>query len=206
MQSGEKLRVYHWPDAPPLPKPGEPVLIRVDAGSPRPAARRELRRVLAEVLAAWSGLSPEQLPLVESHHGPVWNALLEGHTLGISLSYAGGEGWIGLLRKGAIGIDAMVIREIPEARDVARYYLGPEALEAIRKSSFPARAFATAWTEMEARVKCFKAELVERENVPPEERTKECEVRSLVTAEGVVVSVAMEGKPPANGVFRSLFA
>ena len=149
------------PQMPPLPPPHQAVLIRAAAPPSRQAARRELRTVLRRVLAFWSGLLPEQLPLLETPRGPVWPGQFAGQSLGISLSYCGSEGWIGLFRGGAIGVDAMPAASIPEAEEVARHYLGPVAWAEIQRSQNPARAFALAWTNLEARLKCLKRELTE---------------------------------------------
>ena len=147
---------------PALPPPGEPVLIRVVTSSSRQQSRQELRIVLRQVLAAWSGFLPEQLVLNETASGPVWPGRLGGHGLDISLSYAEGEAWIGLIRDGAIGVDAMRIQIFPEAEIVARDYLGFEALKIIQASAAPALAFASAWTAFEARLKCLKQPLREQ--------------------------------------------
>jgi hypothetical protein len=153
--------IFQWPELPPLPPVGQPVLIRVVTPVARPAARQELRAALRQVLTTWSGLALEQLPLGESPRGPQWQGLLAGHPLDFSLSYCDGEGWIGLIRSGAIGVDAMSVQPIAEAEAVARHYLGLNALVSIRQSCQPAQAFALAWTELEARLKCLKLELTE---------------------------------------------
>lgn len=152
---------FDWPELPPLPSPGEPVLIRIATPVSRSAARQKLRAVLRRVLADWSGRAPEHLPLVETSHGPRWQGSLAGHSLDISLSYCDGEGWIGLIRGGAIGVDAMRVRPVAEAEAVARHFLGPDVLAAIRESRVPEHAFALAWTEREARLKCLKLGLTE---------------------------------------------
>ena len=66
------------PKFPELPPPGRFVLICVRTGSPRAEARRQVRAVLRQILAAWSQLSPEQLPLKETPRGPVWQRRLQG--------------------------------------------------------------------------------------------------------------------------------
>jgi hypothetical protein len=55
----------------------------------------------------------------------------------------------------------MSVQPIAEAEAVARHYLGLNALVSIRQSCQPAQAFALAWTELEARLKCLKLELTE---------------------------------------------
>lgn len=185
--------IFNWPEMPALPPSGRAVLIRVVTSQPRQAARQELRGVLRQVLATWSRLSPESLPLRETARGPVWLGQLGGHTLDISLSYAEGEGWIGLLRSGWIGVDAMKIQTIPEAENVARHYLATEIWEMIQQSADPATAFAVAWTELEARFKCFKQELIEW----PATQTfveKKCDVQTIVLPDRVAVSIATAAK------------
>lgn len=152
---------FQWPEMPPLPRPGEPALVRVATQVSRAAARHELRAVLREVLAAWSGLTAERLPLRETPRGPQWQGLLAGETLDISLSYCDGEAWIGLVRGGDIGIDAMLVRPVAEAEAVARHYLGPNVLADIRGSRQTEQTFALAWTKLEACFKCLKLELTE---------------------------------------------
>lgn len=180
---------FHWPEIPPLPPPGQPVVIRVITGQSRQAARQELRTVLRRMLAAWGNLSTDQLQLQETPRGPVWFGQFGGHALDISLSYAEGEGWIGLLRDGFIGLDAMQGQLIPEAEDVSRHYLGGNASEAIRQSTDPAMAFARAWTELEARIKCLKQELNEC-SATQAIRTNKCAVQSMVFPNRLIVTVA----------------
>jgi len=144
-----------------MPETGRPILIRFATSTSRPAARQESRTVLRQVLALWSGLAPEQLPLAESRRGPQWHGFLAGQSLDISLSYCEEEAWIGLIRGGVIGVDAMSIRTFAEAEAVARHYLDSETQATIRQSSQPAQTFALAWTKFEARLKCLKFELSE---------------------------------------------
>jgi hypothetical protein len=96
-----------------------------------------------------------------------------------------------LLRAGRIGVDAMKILHVPEAQDVARHYLGDAAVAAIQQSMDPALAFAAAWTELEARLKCLKQEL----NEWPVTRalaTAICAVQNLVLPDRMMVTVATE--------------
>lgn len=174
---------------PALPSPGQPVLIRVATSTSRQAARQELRTVLRRILAAWSNILPEQLPLHETTRGPVWSGQIGEQALDISLSYAEDEGWIGLLRAGLIGVDAMHIQQITEAEDVALHYLGTTALNAIQRAMDPPMAFAQAWTELEARIKCLKRELNEW-HFTQALAANRCAVHSMVIPDNLVVSMA----------------
>ena len=182
--------ILNWPEMPALPPPGQPVLIRVATALDRPTARQELRTALRALLAGWSNLSPEQLPLGETTSGPVWSGALGGHSLDISLSYADGEGWMGLVRAGTIGVDVLPIQSIPEAEAVAQLYLGPDKLLAIQQSAAPAVAFAMAWTALEARLKCLKQPLRE---LPAALRPalKKCAVQNWVQPNRRMVAVAV---------------
>jgi hypothetical protein len=159
------------------------------AASSRPAARQELRTVLQRILAAWSQLLPEQLSLDESVRGPVWRGQLGGHSLDISLSYAEDEGWIGLLRGGLIGVDAMQIQRIPEAEGVALHYLGRTAMIAIQQATDPPMAFAVAWTGLEARIKCLKRTLNEWSSTKAF-AANHCAIQTMVLPDHRVVSMA----------------
>jgi 4'-phosphopantetheinyl transferase len=146
------------------------VLVRVTTSAPRPLARQEVRAVLRQLFAAWSGPAGEPITLIETPRGPVWDGELAGHSLELSLSYTDREAWIGLRRGGTIGVDAMTVANLPEAEAVARLYLGPTAWADIQSTPDPARAFAQAWTALEARLKCLKQPLTEwpaNQNQPP---------------------------------------
>lgn len=189
MPNGVPTLVYDWPQAPPLPAAGQPVLVRVPTSPARTIAQKQLRAVLRQVLANWSNIAPEQLLVEESRRGPVWRGRLAGHNLDISLSYCNREAWIGLLRGGSIGVDVMQAEPFAEALAVARNYLGPEILQSIQKSPDPTTAFATAWMELEAQLKCLRLGLVENPTrqvlaFPP------CALESIIFANRVVVSVA----------------
>jgi 4'-phosphopantetheinyl transferase len=163
------------------------VLVRVPVSPSRFEARREARTVLRTVLAAWSGLPPDQLPLDETPRGPLWR----GEPLGISLSYGAGEAWIGLLRGGRIGVDVMRVELFAELHEVAQTYLDPSAAGAIRQAPDPARAFAAAWTAREAALKCAQRGLTEWASgaLPP------CETETVAIGADVVGAVARQALP-----------
>jgi len=156
-----------WPQCPAFPAEGEPVLVRV--------AGRELRGALGEILEKWGGASSWR----ETSRGPVCDGV------DISLSYAGDAGWIGLLRGGWIGIDAVQLEAFAEMDAVARLYLAPAAVKEARNPN----AFALAWTEMEARLKCMKRGLAEW-SPDRDAGAQSCVTRSFVTADAVAVTVA----------------
>ena len=160
------VRLFHWPEIPALPLPGQPVLINVDVGTSRPAARKQMRETVQRILSAWSG-SPSQPPSWrESPRGPIWPDLPGGLPVAVSFSYCNDTGWIGLVRGGSIGVDAMRACPFLEMEDVALLYLGPASAAAIRADDDSARAFALAWTRWEAQLKCQGRSLTEWPGAP----------------------------------------
>ncbi len=181
--------IYHWPRRPDRAAPCEPTLIRVDVPAHRPAARIRLREVLREVLESWSDGFQQWQPWLETRCGPQWPGLLGKQALDLSLSYSGEVGWIGLLRGGWIGVDAMFIHPFPELDAVAGDFLGPDLQAEIRRSSDPAQAFALAWTDMEARLKGTKADLVEYHRRDAAGLTS-CQSRTFILPERIALTVA----------------
>lgn len=175
---------------PALPEPGQVVLVHVAPAPTREAARQELRRALRGIVAVWSGLPMDRLPLQETSGGPRWTGELAGHTLDISLAYAGNEGWLGLFRGGRIGIDVMMPEAIPDAESVARLYLGSIVAAAVRRAAEPVRAFAEAWTELEARLKCLRRGLVEW-SPSQAEVISTCSCQNVVFSSRLAVAVAI---------------
>ena len=155
------MQICCWPEMPPLPLPGEPVLVRAAVKAARPAARDKARAVLRAVLAAWSGVQPAEIALVEAGRGPVWEGRLDGICVAVSLAYGAGEAWIGLRRGGRIGVDVMRAEAFAEMQSVAHNYLGPVAAGVIAQAADPACAFAAAWTKYEAQLKCAGRGLTE---------------------------------------------
>jgi 4'-phosphopantetheinyl transferase len=189
--------VYCWPERPLLPPCGVPLVVRVNVDARRPVARLELRAALRELLAEWSGLTPDLLPLAEAPRGPIWLGALAGETLDISFSYAGREGWIGLIRGGSIGVDVMSVDLIRgdavptfEIDSLARLYLGPAAAAAIRAASNPPLAFATAWTLREASLKCLKRGLDEWTEADAD---IPCHGQTLAGDDGLIGAVVTSG-------------
>jgi 4'-phosphopantetheinyl transferase len=181
--------ISYWPECPEIPPPGRFVLICVRTGLPRAEARSQVRTVLRQILAAWSQLSPEQLPLKETPRGPVWQNRLLGDTLDVSLSYAASEAWIALSRGGLIGVDVMRLEPVPEAAAIAQNYFGPADRSALRQSTDPVRDFALAWTQLEARCKCLQQGLTEWSEASATQ-AQGCSTDSVIVEDRLALSVA----------------
>jgi 4'-phosphopantetheinyl transferase len=151
---------------PTLPPPGQPVLVKVDTTVSRPAARQQMRETVQRIFSVWSG-SPSQSPSWrETAGGPIWPDRTGGIPVAVSFSYSHHTGWIGLVRGGLIGADAMRACPFPEMEEVALLYLGPTAAASVRAAVDPARAFAIAWTGWEAQLKCQGRSLTEWPGAP----------------------------------------
>jgi 4'-phosphopantetheinyl transferase len=123
----------------------------------RATARRTIRTALVAALAQATGLPSERIALCGAP-GEAPYALLGGsRRLSVSISHDGDLSVAALrLDGGAIGIDVMQVTDMPDWEGVARDYLGPAYTAALARlpASARAAAFARAWSEREARLKC----------------------------------------------------
>jgi len=184
--------IYHWPVLPALPPQGRFVLICLRTGRPRAEARKEVRTLLRRLLASWTGLSPEMVPLQETPSGPVWQGEPHERLLDFSLSYIKDEAWVAVRRGGIIGLDAMRLEPVPEAEAMAQTYFDPADRAKLRESSDSVRGFALAWTQLEARCKCLKRGLTEWSEYVALE-TKACTTESLILQDSLALSIATIG-------------
>jgi len=190
-------RGVHPTDAPPCDTAVR--VVGVAGETNRAAARRAIRAVLRDALAAWSGLRPERIALhAEPGHAPY--ALLDRSTeggggvqrLALGISHDNGLSVAAWNRDGAIGIDLMRIAHVPDWQAVSRDYLGPAAATALAALPPLARAaaFARAWSAHEARLKCLGLGLTEW-NDGLARRLAACRCRALDLPDDYVGHVAM---------------
>jgi 4'-phosphopantetheinyl transferase len=161
----------------------------------RDAARAAVREALRALLADYLGCAPDAVPLVSIPGQPL-RLDLPGALPGISVSHDAGISLIALDTRGVPGIDVMRMEDVPDWREVAGDYLGAAACRQIAASAPHQRSqvFATAWTRMEARLKCLNLALDEW--TPALERLLEpCAVQSFAPAPGIVAALA---RRPAN--------
>jgi 4'-phosphopantetheinyl transferase len=132
-------------------------VVGVRGQSDRATARRTIRTALVAALAQATGLPSERIVMCGAP-GEAPYALLDGsRRLSVSISHDGDLSVAALrLDGGAIGIDVMRVTDVPDWAAVARDYLGPACAAALARLPAPARAaaFARAWSEREARLKC----------------------------------------------------
>jgi 4'-phosphopantetheinyl transferase len=134
--------------------------------SDREAARLRLRAVLTTALATHFGIDAGRIALHSPQGIAPWAvvALDAGdQRIALSISHDGDISVAAYSFSGAVGIDVMSIVPVPDWESVARDYLGPEAVRKLAARSEGERdaAFADAWSEHEARLKCLGLQLAE---------------------------------------------
>jgi len=150
----------------PLAVPPGLALLGVRGQSDREAARLRIRAVLTAALADHFGIDAGRIALHSPQGVAPWAivALDAGdQRIALSISHDGDISVAAYCLSGAVGIDVMSIVPVPDWRAVARDYLGPEAARKLAARSEGERdaAFAHAWSEHEARLKCLGLQLAE---------------------------------------------
>jgi 4'-phosphopantetheinyl transferase len=149
-----------------LAEPRGLALLGVRGQSAREAARLRIRAALTAALAAHVGIDAGRIALHSLQGVAPWAvvALDAGdQRVALSISHDGDISVAAYSFSGAVGIDVMSISPVPDWRAVARDYLGPVA--ASKLAAWPDgerdAAFAHAWSEHEARLKCLGLPLSE---------------------------------------------
>ena len=158
----------------------------------RDTARRTIRAALLDALAASLQLPAERIKLCGAPGEAPYALLDDGRRIALAISHDGDISVAALrLDGGAVGIDLMRVADIPDWPAVARDYLGPACAAALARVSAPARAaaFARAWSEREARLKCLGLPLAEW-RAGDDARLAACVCRPLMVPEGYVGSLA----------------
>ena len=162
------------------------VAVNTENTAIRDAARQQVRQVLRELLG--------DEPLV-STPGQAIRVARPGSKIGISVSHEARLSLVAVNFAGPVGIDLM--RPLASADwheqipTLAHDYLGPRVAQHL--ASFPAaeqiRYFAEAWTQHEARLKCFGLGL-EEWHPALAERLSACRVEPLTLPGGYIGAVA----------------
>jgi len=183
----------------PLAEPPGLALLGVRGQSARETARLRIRIALTAALAAYFGIDAGRIALHSSQGVAPWAivALDAGdQRVALSISHDGDISVAAYSFNGAVGIDVMSISPVPDWRAVARDYLGPATARKLAARSDGERdaAFAHAWSEHEARLKCLGLQLAEW----CEERVvalQACRCLSLALPDGYVGYVALPAMP-----------
>jgi 4'-phosphopantetheinyl transferase len=159
----------------------------------RATARRTIRLAVRAALAEASGLPASSIQLCGAPGEAPYALLGDGRRIGLSISHDGDLSVAALrLDAGAVGIDLMRVTDVPDWQAVARDYLGLACAAALARVPAPARdaAFARAWSEREARLKCRGLALTEWV-ASDEPSLSACACLSLLLPEGYMGSVAV---------------
>jgi 4'-phosphopantetheinyl transferase len=149
-----------------LAEPPGLALLGVCGQSDREAARLRIRAALTTALAAYVGIDAGRIALHSPQGVAPWAvvALDTGdQRVALSISHDVDISVAAYCLSGPVGIDVMSISPVPDWRAVARDYLGPVTARklATRPDGERDAAFAHAWSEHEARLKCLGLQLSE---------------------------------------------
>lgn len=125
-------------------------------GTSRTAARTAIRAALCASVTQTLGLSGVR---VESVPGAAPRLFANGAptTIGIAISHTASQSFAAWRAGARLGLDVMEVAELPDWREVARDYLGTQALARLDAAPVATRAlaFAREWTAREASLKCL---------------------------------------------------
>lgn len=152
----------------PCPAIPEGVRLRLLSG-PSGAVRRDLRaetRRQLSVLA--SSLTDGEGSLRETVRGPVGCGAWQD--FGMSLAYADHRALVVVARGWRVGVDLLADQQVPEWPAVAAFYLRQAADVARLPEAQQSLAYAAAWVELEAELKCLGMPLREGWRPPADAR------------------------------------
>lgn len=189
--------VHWWPAR--LPAAHEGVfVIGIEGDGERVAARRRIRAALTEALAQLTGLAEADIA-IESVPGRAPSVSFTGRVrirahaaAGIAISHDGALSLAAINLDGPVGIDLMQLCDTPDQDLLARDYLGPGVAARLRASAPAERAaaFARAWTEREARLKCLGLQLAEW-TAESDRQTARCRCIPLALPAGLAGTLAI---------------
>lgn len=149
-----------------LAGPSGPVIIGIRGQPDRETARLRIRAALVAALAAHCGIDTARIELHSPQGAAPWAlaALDSGpRRIALSISHDGDISVAAYSFDGAVGIDVASILPVPDWQAVSRDYLGRATADALATRPHGERdtAFAHAWSEHEARLKCLGLQLDE---------------------------------------------
>jgi 4'-phosphopantetheinyl transferase len=195
------LRVRWWDDDGPAADPAAVQavsVVGVRGESNREAARHAVRVALVAGLQAWRGVDAAAIRL-GGDAGEAPYALIDAagttERIHLAISHDGELSVAAWSATAAVGIDVMAVAEFPDWDAVALDYLGPAstaALLALPESAHSA-AFARAWSEREARLKCRGLPLSEWNELSDadEAQLAACTCAALLLPDGYVGVLAL---------------
>jgi len=179
--------VHWWPFGA-LQAPDGVIVVGIEGDGDRPLARVRIRAAIHDAVLALTGQS------VTVHGGAgaaPWATAADGKRIGLSISHEGALSIAAINLHGAVGVDMLHTQLPADALAVTLDYLGPAAAQALTATEPAQRpaAFATAWSEHEARLKCLGIDLAEWDGNPA---LAACHVTSLALPDGVAGALALQ--------------
>lgn len=162
------LTVYFWPDSVDNITVNQSVIVIAVRTLPetlRSQARDLIRTAITDVLAKKLNCACAEIKLI-SQLGKPLKLAHPRHSIGLSISHETGLSLAAINMNGMVGVDLIDINNIPNNNEIFRLaseYLGTEVAEDISllPSTHQKHAFAKAWTEFEANLKCQEKSLSE---------------------------------------------
>jgi 4'-phosphopantetheinyl transferase len=191
----EAVRVRWWVDgafSAPLPDTAAVHVVGVRGLPDRATARRTIRTALLAALADALALPAARIRLGGEPGEAPYALVDDGRRIDLAISHDGDVSVAALRVDGDVGIDVMRVADVPDWHAVARDYLGPACAAALAGVPAPARAaaFARAWSEREARLKCRGLALAEwRADLDVE--LAACRCLPLAVPDGYVATLAL---------------
>lgn len=164
----QSFTIYDWPASAHDIKLAEGILViavKTLATLPRAEIRLQVRAALQEVLAIILDCVSTEIELI-ANPGEALRLLHPKHNIGLSISHEIGLSLVAINMNGKIGVDLMALNSSPSMEEIdalAIDYLGGEVAEHIKQLPAEAKkiAFTSAWTALEARIKCREQALTE---------------------------------------------
>ena len=177
----------HWWPFTALPAPDGVVVIGVEGDGDRPRARVRIREAIHDALLALTGAA---VTLHGAEGEAPWAIGADGKRIGLSISHEGALSIAAIHLHGHIGVDMLHTQLPADALAVTLDYLGPDAAQALTVADPDQRpaAFAAAWTDHEARLKCVGIDLGEWDANPA---LAACRVLPLDLPEGLIGTLAL---------------
>lgn len=162
---------------------------------PRNQIRQRVRLALRQALGKLLHCTPAAIELY-SQAGQAIRLLQPQCNIGLSVSHERGLSLAAINLNGAIGVDLMTLASVPTTQEIhilALEYLGNQVAEmlALLSREQQSLAFAQAWTEFEARLKCMGENLSEW-NLAAATRRAACTSRLVQMTETYVATVALK--------------
>jgi 4'-phosphopantetheinyl transferase len=178
----------HWWPFTALRASGGVLVIGIEGDGDRPRARVRIREAIHDALLTLTG---NAVTLHGDSGEAPWALGADGRRIGLSISHEGALSIAGINLHGPIGVDMLHSQLPADALAVTLDYLGPDAAQALTVAAPQMRpaAFAAAWTDHEARLKCLGIELGEWDANP---RLAQCQVWTLDLPAGLTGTLALQ--------------